>query len=101
MEKMDADWRSQGLCTNHPEKGNWISSEYEKIKLAKSVCDKCPVRIQCLYSAIYQNSEYTGVNGGLSEIEFLIRTWEEVESEDESNWKHSDHLIQRLFTEIA
>jgi hypothetical protein len=98
---MVADWLSEALCNNHVNQSYWISSNYEEIKIAKSICEKCPVRLECLYSAIYEKSEFVGVNGGLSEIEFLIRTWEEAESEDETNWKRSDQLIQGLFREIA
>jgi hypothetical protein len=61
----------------------------------------CPVKIECLYSAIYEKEEFIGVNGGYSEIEYLFRTWEEAGDEDETNWRKSDRLIQKLFREIA
>jgi hypothetical protein len=52
-----------------------------------------------LFSAVYEQ-EFIGVNAGITEIEYLMKTWQEVEYEEEDNWRRSDKLIQDLFREI-
>ena len=98
---MKADWLSEALCKKDSNSHLWLSSNIDDINYAKDVCRRCPVRIECLYSAIYDKDEFIGVNGGLSEIDYLIRTWEEAEDEHEDNWRKSDRLIQDLFRGIA
>ena len=98
---MDSNWAQRALCKKDDKPYSWLSSNIDDINYAKNVCMRCPVRMECLYSAIYEKEEFIGVNGGYSEIEYLIRTWEEAGDEDESNWRKSDRLIQNLFREIA
>jgi WhiB family redox-sensing transcriptional regulator len=60
-------WQDRALCAEtdpeafFPEKG-------ESVVPAKGVCRSCPVRPQCLKSAL-ENGERFGVWGGLSERE--------------------------------
>lgn len=98
---MKADWLKSALCKKDDNPHFWLSSNIDDINYAKNVCMMCSVRIECLYSAVYERDEFIGVNGGFSEIEYLIRTWEEAGDENESNWRKSDRLIQKLFREIA
>lgn len=95
------DWHRSALCKKDDFPSFWLSSEIDKVRYAQAVCQKCTVRVECFLSAIYERDEFIGVNGGVSEIEFLIRTWEEVEDAEQSNWRGSDFLIQELLREIA
>lgn len=95
------DWLKSALCKQDDNPSLWLSSNIDDINYAKDVCMRCSVRIQCLWSSVYEKDYFIGVNGGYSEIEFLIRTWEIAETEDETNWRRSDRLIQELFREIA
>jgi hypothetical protein len=98
---MRADWASVALCKKDSKSYSWLSSNIDDINYAKDVCRRCSVRPECLYSAVYEKDQFIGVNAGMSEIEYLIRTWQEVDQEDESNWTKPDRLIQVLFREIA
>lgn len=61
------DWREDALCAQtdpalfFPDKGG-------STREAKRVCASCPVRIQCLESAL-DNDERHGIWGGLSEVD--------------------------------
>lgn len=94
-------WLQSALCKKDSHPHRWLSSNIDDINYAKNVCRKCTVRMECLVSAIYEREEFIGVNGGLSEIEYLMSIWKEAESEQESNWDISDRTIQRLLREIA
>jgi len=99
--RMRDDWKNYALCADDEYPFRWLSSSIDDINYAKEGCMKCSVRIDCLHSAIYEREEFVGVNGGYSEIEYLIRTWERAEVDDETNWRKSDKLIQDLFREIS
>jgi len=95
----DNDWGHKALCRrdNFPEA--WTSSRRSDMEYARQICSRCTVRPDCLFSAIYEQ-EFIGVNAGITEIEYLMKTWQEVEHEEEDNWRRSDKLIQDLFREI-
>ena len=95
-----SDWRIKALCRRDSHPSRWLSSKREEIEYARQKCRICEVRPECLWSAIYEREEFTGVNAGITEIEYLMKTWEEVEFEHEDNWRGSDKLIQDLFGEI-
>jgi hypothetical protein len=96
----DNDWTRRALCRRdaHPER--WVSARRSDIEYSRSTCAKCTERPECLWSAVYSMEGFVGVNAGITEIEFLMKTWEEVEFEHETNWPGSDKLIQDLFREI-
>lgn len=98
---MRAEWQSLAKCKRDDHPSRWLSSNIDDINYAKDVCRSCQVRIECMYSAVYEKEEFVGVNGGMSEIEYLLRTWEPVGENDETNWRKSDRVIQDLFREIA
>lgn len=70
------DWYDQAACKGmnpeifFPERG-----EASEARKAKRVCEKCPVKRQCLQTAII-NKETRGIWGGLSgrRLRFAIRT---------------------------
>lgn len=95
----DSEWASQALCKRDKNPQYWLSSKRHEMECARQVCHVCTVRPECLASALYENN-FVGVNAGITEIEYLMKTWEEVEFEHETNWKGSDKLIQDLFGEI-
>jgi len=97
---MKNDWRDYAVCSQDKTPHKWLSSNIDDVNYAKDGCRRCTVRKECLYSAIYEREAFVGVNAGYSEIEYMIRTWEPVEEDDETNWRKSDRLIQVLFREI-
>lgn len=66
MERLHPAWQKQGLCRHHPEL-SWFplvagwSMEGES---AKDVCNRCPVKDQCLEHALAV-PELTGIWGGV------------------------------------
>jgi hypothetical protein len=64
------------------------------------ICGKCPSKMGCLYNAIYED-EFIGVRGGITEYEYLSKTWVRVEDVELSNWPESDSVVQRLLREYA
>jgi WhiB family transcriptional regulator, redox-sensing transcriptional regulator len=69
-----ASWRSRGAClTADPELFFPISASgagQQQERLAKAVCNRCPVRDHCLRFALRTNQAH-GVWGGLDESERL------------------------------
>ena len=57
-------WFHQGLCRGYPTK-LWYQYDSQKDKIAKKICNTCPVRADCLQFAL-ENHE-TGVWGGLND----------------------------------
>lgn len=62
----DQEWRWDAVCIGHadhffPERG--ASTAY-----AKSLCDRCPVKFDCLEFAVTNNERF-GIWGGLAERE--------------------------------
>lgn len=92
-------WVNFALCTDHPDHLYWTSNDYEEIKLAKDGCSRCEVRLECLTHAVMNPDDFIGVRGGLSEYDFLLRTWKEVENEDDDNWdfRPTPEMVSELF----
>jgi WhiB family redox-sensing transcriptional regulator len=66
---MESSWYSKALCRGK-ETGSFfpdptVSNMNEQIRKLKSLCAACPVRIDCLSTAIKHNEEF-GVWGGYS-----------------------------------
>jgi WhiB family redox-sensing transcriptional regulator len=56
-------WRSKGLCITSKTKIDFFAESKQEIKLAKSVCNECPVAHECLEFAV-RNGEKFGIWGG-------------------------------------
>lgn len=68
------EWQKQGICNSldpayffHPE-GERGGPRRRRIERAKSICQNCPVIMQCREYALIHHEPY-GVWGGLSEEE--------------------------------
>ena len=61
----DLDWREMALCAEtdpeifFPDKGG-------STKEAKSICQKCDVRVDCLENSFKPGNDDLGIRGGLS-----------------------------------
>jgi hypothetical protein len=100
MVKLKTNWEDFALCKKDNDAGKWLSLDINDINYAKNICRKCTVRNECMISALSQK-EYIGVNGGVSEYEFLTMTWVEARKIEENNWPRTDRVIHELFKTIA
>jgi hypothetical protein len=98
MVNQASDWQNFALCLKPNTKPLWVSSDYDEIREAAMICQKCAVKIECLENAVY-NDEFVGVRGGVTEYEYLSRTWVRVDNAEESNWPRTDSIIHRLLRE--
>lgn len=55
----------------------------------------CPVKVECIENAISQEI-YVGVNAGISEWDFLNKTWKKVTNAKRTNWSNSPSTLRRL-----
>lgn len=65
------DWHDESLCSSPyyiKYREHFFSDEVAEIEEAKDICRACPVRKQCLKSAL-NNKEVWGVWGGRDQIE--------------------------------
>ncbi|MEW1565774.1 WhiB family transcriptional regulator [Streptomyces sp. NPDC093509] len=68
----DYHWRDDATCATvdpelfYPTGPGGTAAQMER--QAKSICDVCPVRAECLAEAI-EAGDYTGIRGGLTEVE--------------------------------
>ena len=71
-------WRDQGSCRESPVDFFPFAEDAQAIRLAKDVCDLCPVIDDCLAYAI-ETRQSDGVWGGLTPKErlYLRRRWME------------------------
>lgn len=68
-EEMDTDWVGKALCKGEPT--FWFfgdDTHYTSAKLAKEICSRCPVAMECLQYALDAPIEY-GIWGGLTSNE--------------------------------
>jgi hypothetical protein len=56
---------AKGSCRDYPQEW-WFPSPSGNTRQAQSICDQCPVRVECLQWAL-DHGEYHGVWGGKSE----------------------------------
>lgn len=89
---------SRALCQGDKNSSAWFSYQIEDIKYAKSVCSECELKTPCFLNGL--ENEFMGVNAGISEFEFLMKTWKEAKTENESNWTRSNKVLQGIVREI-
>lgn len=63
----DEDWRTLGLC-GQKDPDLWFAVGALEHKVAKSICQRCPVRTECLRYALEEPVDH-GIWGGLTERE--------------------------------
>jgi len=59
-------WMDDARCTGRPDV-TWFPGPHQSAKPAKAICNRCPVRLECLEFAI--DSDERGIWGGLSDAE--------------------------------
>lgn len=64
IERMRPDWMDRGACRAYPQ--DWWFPRESPDPITLDICEKCPVRVQCLEYALDNNEEH-GVWGGASE----------------------------------
>lgn len=75
----DAPWRDEAACLSYPEPGIFFAtgeSGAEAVAKAKTICEGCPVRFDCLLYAVETAQTY-GVWGGTDadERRLIRRRW--------------------------
>ncbi|WP_460476788.1 WhiB family transcriptional regulator [Brachybacterium huguangmaarense] len=75
----DSDWATRGLCREMDPDGFFVQGADQQ--RVKSLCQACPVRVECLADALDNRIEF-GVWGGMTERERrrLLREHPDVES---------------------
>lgn len=63
----DMSWTDRGACVGEPPE-IFFPGQGEDASLAKGICARCPVRVDCLDFAL-STTERFGIWGGLSERE--------------------------------
>lgn len=79
-------WQSRAYCFKDKYPEYWCSYDIKHIEYAKNGCSKCQVKKECMLNAI-RNNVFVGVVAGMSEFDFLIKSWHPIMEEDESNWE--------------
>lgn len=100
MQKKPSNWRLEAVCLSDKNSGYWLSYKHSQILYAKEGCKRCKVQTQCFLSAI-QNEEFTGVNAGISEYDFLMSTWKKATKKNETTRDRSDKPIKKLLQKIS
>jgi hypothetical protein len=97
MVKLTSKWKDQAVCFDDKYSGRWVSYDIRDIEYAKNGCAKCPVKKECLVSALMDDS-FTGVRAGISEYEYLMAIWSYTIDENESNWRRDDSALSRVMS---
>lgn len=61
---MSDRWRDRAECRGHPV-GWWFPTNAD-YAWAKVLCDRCPVRLDCLIDSVSQDADDYGMFGGLT-----------------------------------
>jgi len=96
--KNSRDWKRLAVCLKDKNSSHWLSYKIEHIEYAKNGCSTCEVKQECLAEALNQEM-YVGVNGGISEWEFLNKTWKKVTNAKRTNWSNSPATFRKLLQE--
>lgn len=94
-----SNWKFHAICASDPNGKAWMSYKKEDIDYAKAGCQKCSVRVPCFLAA-WESEYFHGVNGGISEFEFMIKTWKKARKEQDDNWRRTDRDFQKILREI-
>lgn len=81
MKQIPKDWAKDAACKDAEEVDFYSQDPLEK-KLAKSICDECPVKFLCIQTAL-NNHERFGIWGGADEIE--LRKDQAINAKGESH----------------
>ena len=92
---MLSNWKEKSLCFNHPEIDIWFSYKKQDVDRAKDICGKCPVRIECFMS-MWNTGDFYGINGGISELDYMMMTWKEATSEKQNNRTRTDRVLKAI-----
>lgn len=93
-----SNWKSNAICASDKHSAKWVSYKQSDVEYAKDGCSRCDVKKICLATAL-ANDTFVGTIAGMSEYDFLMRTWHSVEDINESNWRADDTTLQRLLQE--
>lgn len=96
---MQSDWKQSALCIDHPEKNLWFSYKKDDIETAKNICKECTVRTECFLS-MWNTGDFYGVNGGISEFDYLSLTWKEANSEKANNRSRANTVLKGILQKI-
>lgn len=76
---LEAEWRERAACLHHPaviffglDDSESPADRHAREELAKSICETCAVREECLEYALETREPY-GIWGGLTEVERKAR----------------------------
>ncbi len=61
-------WMSDAACAHHPQKDLWFSDKPEDLEEARTICNTCYVKTECLEYALTEDIQ-EGVWGALLPIE--------------------------------
>lgn len=81
MTTPSKDWAKDAACQDTPDVDFYSNDPLEK-KLAKSICNDCPVKLMCLQAAL-NNHERFGIWGSADEIE--LRKDQAINAKGESH----------------
>ena len=96
--KQQSNWKKYAICASDKHSAKWISYKESDVEYAKEGCSRCTVKKLCLATALANNS-FVGTIAGMSEYDYLVRTWQIVWDVNESNWGTDDTALQRLLQE--
>lgn len=96
--KQQSNWKQNAVCASDKFSHKWISYKESDVEYAKDGCSRCNVKKICLVTAL-ANDAFVGTIAGMSEYDYLMRTWQSVGDVNESNWGTDDTALQRLLQE--
>jgi hypothetical protein len=84
-------WTKNAACKDRDLK---IFSSYDRndIIIAKSICQTCRVKRECLEYC----HDLTCVSAGMSRYDRLLLLWKRVKNERESNWREPSEVFSKL-----
>lgn len=97
-----SNWRAKAICASDRNPEKWLSYETSDLEYARDGCKICQVKRECLLTAIESDDDvsFVGMTAGVSEYEYLLHIWKEVENENESNWATGDSAFSILLQQI-
>lgn len=95
---LKSNWRKSAVCATDKNPERWLSYDIKDLEYARDGCARCPVKRECLVTALEEESTmpFVGMVAGISEYEYLLSMWKEVNNENESNWRTGDSALSKL-----